>query len=913
MNDLTAKFRHILLGSAALLAFSVPQVFAADDEAVADDENELEEIVVTGIRGSQMRALQTKRFSDGIMDGIAAEDMGKFPDQNISEALQRIPGVTISRAGGEGQFVTVRGMGPAFNTVLLNGRVLATENDGREFSFDILAAELISAADVNKTPTASLIEGGIGATINMKTARPLDKEGFHGAISVKGLYDTSRGKVSPQASGILSQTFNDGKFGVLGSFAYTKRDFRNERVFTDGFEANRELDFDNDGTPEFTGVSIPTFASYDVSETNRERISGTLVLQAQATDDLRLTLDGLYSKLDVNDDSRSIFHFGGPGDVTDATVDGNGTVTHFTSSNTQQRIVTFVRPRFGKTRQVGFNADWQANDNLTAVFDTAYSKSTDTTSGNQAWFDANLNVSDPSAIVFDITPDGLPLYSNLGDISDVSSATFGWFTWEGRSISDETFQATFDLNYDFDDAGALVSIQAGSNYAYREKIKTVAKTPGNVQCLFCGVPLDPGVFSTVDASGFLGGGFFETNFPSYDLNVLQDYFLSDAGITAAGINRAGPGADAAAIAAATAEIRDAIAANGGDLGVQPVPGQGGGVTEKTYGAYVQAKFEGAFGDTPWSGNLGLRYARTSVKSVGVGQEILDIFIPTGGGTTDPVAVFSDPIPIQETGSYNVWLPSANFKLDMYEDIVFRAAIGKTITRATLSDLTLARSFNVRERERNVSAGNPGLKPMVAWNYDANLTWYIDEASYMSVAWFHKDLSDKSRRETNIVQILGFDFFSNRPENIGTGSIDGVELSVQYTFSSLPAPFDGMGIQGNYTNVTQKTDGEDEDETSETYNVVGFYEKGPIQGRLAYVYRAGYLDSPAANRGQPRHIRAYGQWDASLSYDVTEDITVFAEAINITNSQTLSFSIYENRLIELADTGSRYTFGARWNF
>ncbi len=912
MNDNKPKFKHILLGTAAFIALAVPQVYAADED-VADDENfELEEIVVTGIRGSQMRALQTKRNSDGIMDGIAAEDMGKFPDQNISEALQRIPGVTISRAGGEGQFVTVRGMGPAFNTVLLNGRVLATENDGREFSFDILAAELISAAEVHKTPTASLIEGGIGATINMKTARPLDKEGFHGAISAKGLYDTSREEVSPFVSGYVSQTSNDGEFGVLGSFSYINRKFRNERIFTDGFEANRPLDFDNDGTPEFTGVSLPTFVSNDISESERERISGTIALQWQASDDLLLTLDGLYSKLDVNDDTRFFFHYGGPDQIVEATLDENNTVISSRQDGTNgQAIGSFIRPRLGETYQTGFNAEWQGSDNLSAVFDTAYSKSTDSTSGNQAWFDARLNT-DKSNIVFNEV-DGLPVFSGFGDISDTSAATFGWFTWEGRSISDETFQATFDLNYDFDDAGALVSIQAGSNYAYREKAKTVAKTPGDVQCLFCGVPLDQSVFSTVDASGFLGGDSFNTDFPTFSITELEEYFLSDAGIDAAAVNRAGPGADAVAIAVAKAEIQATIAANGGDLGVQPVPGEGGTVTEKNYGAYVQAKFEGTIGNAPWSGNLGLRYTRTDVKSSGVGQEILDIFIPTGGGSTDPVAVFSDPIPISESGSYNVWLPSANFKLDMYEDIVFRAAIGKTLTRATLSDLMLARSFNVRERERNVSSGNPGLKPMVAWNYDANLTWYIDDASYMSVAWFHKDLSDKSRRETNIVQILGFDFLSNRPENLGNGSIDGVELSAQYTFSSLPAPFDGLGLQGNYTNVTQKTDGEEDNETSETYNVVGFYEKGPIQARIAYNYRAGYLDSPAANRGQPKHIRAYGQWDASFSYDVTEDITVFLEAINITNSQTLSFSIFENRVIEIADTGSRYTIGARWNF
>ncbi len=895
------------MGSAALLAFTVPQVYAADDETATDDDNELEEIVVTGIRGSQMRALQTKRNADSIVDGIAAEDMGKFADANISEALQRIPGVTIARNGGEGQFITVRGMGPAFNTVLYNGRVLATENDGREFSFDVIPAELISSVEVFKSATTDLVEGGIGATVNMKTARPLDREGFHGAMSVKGLYDSNRKNTQPQFSGVLSDTFMDGKFGVLGSFSYNKREFQNERVFTDGFEANRDIDFDNDGTPELTGVSIPTFTSFDFDRSTRKRISGSLTLQWQANEDLLLTLDGLYSKLDVAADSRSIFFYPDFGRISNATVDSNNTVTSY-EGYIDQRIVTFVRPRFAKTRAIGFNAEWQANDNLSAVFDAAYSKATDTTAGNQAWFDTNLNSFDPAVTTYQQSPSGVPSYTNIGNPSDPSQATFGWFTWEGRSIKDETYQSTMDLTYDFDDAGVLTSINTGVSFAQREKIKTVAKTPGNIQNLFNGVALPQNLFSTIDTSGFLGGSATIPDFSSYSVTEVETYLLSDAGINAKAIMNAGPGADATAIAAAETDIRSAIAENGGTLGVQPVLGSGGDVKEKNYSAYIQANFAGSFGETPWSVNMGLRYTRTDIRSGGFGQELIRIDTPPNG---DPVPVFSPAMSISETGSYNVWLPNINFKLDAYEDIVFRASIAKTLTRATLSDLILARNFNVRVRERNVSSGNPGLKPLIAWNYDANLTWYIDEASYLSVAWFHKNLTGGSTRVTQTVQLLGLDFFSTRPENKGTSVVDGVELTGQYTFSSLPAPFDGLGLQGNYTNVTT---GDNTDGQSESYNVVGFYEKGPIQARIAYVYRAGYLASAAANRGQPKNIRAYGQWDASVSYDLpVYGLTVFAEAINITNAQSLSFSIYQNRVIQLQDTGARYTFGVRAAF
>lgn len=179
-----------------------------------------EEIVVTGLRESLRRATDIKRSAPNIVDSIVADDIGKLPDQNIAEAIQRIPGVTISRDNGEGQFITVRGLGPAFSTALYNGRVLATENQGREFSFDILPAELINRVDVSKTPTATQFEGGIASTVDMYTARPFDFGETRAVLSAQGNYDDLRGKVSPQASGLFSTTFADDTLGVLAAFSY---------------------------------------------------------------------------------------------------------------------------------------------------------------------------------------------------------------------------------------------------------------------------------------------------------------------------------------------------------------------------------------------------------------------------------------------------------------------------------------------------------------------------------------------------------------------------------------------------------------------------------------------------------------------------------------------------------------------
>jgi TonB-dependent receptor len=177
----------------------------------------LEEVVVTGIRGSLSESAEIKHRSNLILDSITSEDLGKFPDSNVAESLQRIPGVSIDRSGGEGRFVTVRGFGPEFNTVLINGRSFASDNEGREFSFDLLAAELIAGADIQKSAVASVPDGGIGATINIKTPRPLDLGGFQSIVSGKGLYEDLSEEITPQGFALLSDVFAGGKLGLLGA------------------------------------------------------------------------------------------------------------------------------------------------------------------------------------------------------------------------------------------------------------------------------------------------------------------------------------------------------------------------------------------------------------------------------------------------------------------------------------------------------------------------------------------------------------------------------------------------------------------------------------------------------------------------------------------------------------------------
>jgi len=281
-----------------------------------------EEIVVTGIRSSLANSARVKRDAQQIVDSISAEDVGKFPDSNIAESLQRITGVAIDRSGGEGQFITVRGLGPEFNTVLVNGRVMATDNAGREFSFDVLSSNMIQRTDVFKSNVPELQEGGIGATVNIITARPLaGRDGFHFAGSAGAIYDTLREKAGPDASATASWTNTDKTFGVVLSGSYTKRKNQDDSIGIDGWINGRPdvisviggaptlITGADSRYPAAGNVNVPQSLYYQRTQESRERINLAGAVQFKPRDNLEITIDGVYSKFNVSGVVRKMDNF----------------------------------------------------------------------------------------------------------------------------------------------------------------------------------------------------------------------------------------------------------------------------------------------------------------------------------------------------------------------------------------------------------------------------------------------------------------------------------------------------------------------------------------------------------------------------------------------------------------------------
>src|SRR5258708_1906672 len=440
------RFFLLSLLTGTSLAGAIPaiaQVASAPPKA----ESALDEIVVTGTRASLEHSLDIKRQTIGVVDSISAEDIGKLPDQNVAESLQRVPGVSIDRDQGEGRFITVRGFGPEFNTVLLNGRVLATDNVGREFSFDILPPELISGADVYKTSSAAFQEGGIGSTVNLRTARPTDHRGFFVAGSLGGKNNSETSKTTPTGSLLASYTTPDETFGILGSLVYDKRDQRAKRAYTLGWLVNQTAG-------NLTGVAVDGGTGQSVDTSSRERVGGTIALDWHLNDNLMLTVDGLYSKYKVDSTTNSIGYFSDPADIISATADSNGTVSHYVRGKLGDLhtdiSVGGLAPRDAQTYQIGTNLKWTPGERTTITTDLSWSRATNNGKDKNPLVVVGLSDAafNPT---WDINPgQPSPSYSNVAPLTDAADARGHFSRLTGDNTSDDVMQVRIEGQQKFD-------------------------------------------------------------------------------------------------------------------------------------------------------------------------------------------------------------------------------------------------------------------------------------------------------------------------------------------------------------------------------------------------------------------------------------------------------------------------------
>lgn len=902
------KITYLSIAISAALMASIPTNAAeTNTEKQANDETEI--INVVGIKRSMLSANDLKRHADVISDGISAEDIGVFPDGNVAESLQRITGVSIDRSGGEGRFVTVRGLGPEFNTVLANGRMLATENAGREFSLDVISADLINGAQVYKGSNASLTEGAIGGTVDISTWRPFDIAGSKFVVSGSGTYDSNAEETDFKTSALYSNTFNNNTMGFLASVAYSERTARLDSVFSDGY---RDFDFDASQTANgeaITGATTLAAQRFQVFNQNRERLGGTAVFQWRPNDEHEITIDGLISLFDVADTSYQAAYpldAGGASGFSNVVVNENNFVTSADKAG-RVDVIKGSNPRDTQTFQIGYNHEWQINENLRVVGDIAYSKAESNGYGKDRFFIARANTN----VSFEMAKD-FPLITTEENLTDPNIWESHVVSKQGRDTTDEVLEAKADFNYLLEDMGVLQSVQFGVYYSDREKDVNASKRGECATCYNGGKVkyTDPSIFTSFIPSNYMSevSGNFTNQWIDFNYDDFPKFLSSDSAL-----DQLTP--------EARASIEERLAAGGFEA--QANPAGTTNVTEESLAAYVQL----SLGDDTWDAVIGGRFVSTDQVSTGQFQEIVALvdIIDPDGFVENRTVTLSDPTSTAFDNSYTEFLPSVNYRMDLDEDgdFILRAGYSHTLTRPTISSLSTGVSYSTNVGAERVNASNPNLTPFKSTNYDLSVEWYFDEVASLTFAVFNKQLDSFLTVSTEPVMIEGVQFGDTRPRNGGEGDITGFEIAYQQIFDNLPAPFDGLGVQANYTNIDSSADysqlGNSEELTLEglsedNANLIVFYEKDAVKIRFAYNYRSDFINEAVSWIGGPKSTDSFGQLDFRGSYDINENFQVFFEGVNITN-ETLS-QFYDLKKYQLAgyeDFGARYAIGVRAQF
>lgn len=874
----------------------------------------LSAVSVTGQLASLQRAQAIKRDASGIVDSVSAEEAGKFPDQNVADALQRVPGVSVDRSGGESNQITVRGFGPTFVNVLLNGRTMASAATDRAFNFDVLPSSIISTAIVNKTASASQEEGGIGGTVNIITARPFDFNGFHASGTVAGMYDSLGGSSSsnsatPKFDAMLGNTNSDHTFGWLASVVYAKTDHTEQSVNTSGWIPG--LNYSNIN-PAYTNVSIPQSLQGQVINETRTRRSFSGSIDWIPIDHLTVKFDTLLSDYKIDSKYNAFGMFANASDIQSLTADANGTALGYTRNNTGRLSNDYImesNPTNEYNEQTGINLSYAFSDANTLTLDSSVSKAWNKQSANGYFIVVGTRNVGVNPVFTNNGSDSLPSTTNILSPTDSSDLRAHYFGLGGQSpnVSDRVNQTRLNLQTDFAE-GILSQLNFGIQHSEQQKKQENIYTPNAVGCSeYCGyvasVPADAIGAYAFNAGSLVDGVSpgFPTQWLGYNVNKLLTYLASPAAYNQL------PNA---------AAYQAALAANGG-FTPRVDPSSYSAVAERTNSAYGQASFDGSMGEKAWNLNVGLRYTKTDTISSAYSVPILAITV-NPLDTSNAIPTYGALAPVQATGSYSKWLPSVDFKINLRDNVIFRAAASKTMTRPDLTNLSAASSYNFRPQDQTVTTGNAKLLPYVSTNYDASLEWYMNSDSYVSLDGFIKKVKNFTTLITQPTDILGFPFLLTEPVNLNAATIKGAEFTFNYQFHQLPAPFDGLGTAFNYTYVTSSTSVNSSTSTGKfavpgignSSNLSLYYQEGPVQTRLAYNWRAKYLSTIAGDQSQPTTVKPYGEVDLSASYKLNKYASVFVNATNLFNQTIFRYQVYANRPSYAEKDGRTFTMGVR---
>jgi iron complex outermembrane receptor protein len=921
------SYRRTLLAASILAGLCLVGSLHAQDAAPGSDATtqtklqktradkakakELSTITVTGIRNSEAESLALKQDADSHVEIVTAEDIGKLPAKNVADTLQRLPGVNISSASAsEGGFdesdrVSLRGTSPGLTQTLVNGHTVGTgdwfvlsqvQTVGRSVSYSLLPSEIVSQVVVHKTSEARLVEGGAAGSVDIITRKPLEfAKPFTTEASVGGVYSDLPSDTKPQFSGLFNWKNDANNVGVMVQGFYEKRSLqRNGQEVVGGYNQITAASAPNTvaAHPELAGKYYPNEIGGALFTQERERKGGVIDFEIKPTDNLTLDLNGFYSKLKADNYNRNYMMWassalGGPtGGVLTANSIQNNVITNGSISGGANPYGVYdqiSRPgAASESKYITLDANWRATDHLTFTGQVGTTRGT----GSSPTQDViELGTAGGAGSSWDMRGLGKPVNWTLGGDNASPSGILpsaGWiFGGQGIKVKDKEDWAQFDGELDFDD-GTFTSLQFGGRYAKhtRENPSEIAQGPNW-------------------ASDWTNAAAYPTTHGNYP----SDFGSSLGGSLPSSIWYYSP-SQLAAIDASFAN-RDPITRFYFNDVYK--------VQEKDSAAYMQLNFQSGIA----SGNIGVRYVKTK-ENIGYTSTAPDAEATT---VTGPItgSAFGDYYWNTYNHSYSKFLPSANLKLAVTDDLLVRLAASQTMTRPDYS--ALAGYVSADDLTHTGSGGNPQLKPLISSNFDADVEWYFAPRGLLSAGVYAMNLKDyinfgnevRTFKDMQASAAAGTDVYSNYlisvPKNVN-GQVRGVELNYIQPIG------ENFGVQTNYTYADGHATGDVplQGTSKNTYNVSGYFENKLFNARISYTYRSEFY--AGVSRTDTYFQQGIGNLAASFGVQLTDWMSLSLDAMNLNNPKLKYYTkndAYGKQPYAFYVNGRQYYLNLRFKF
>lgn len=822
-------------------------------------------IIVVGQVANQASTLSRQRAADGVESVLTRDAIGQFPDQNVAESIRRLPGVNILNDQGEGRFVSVRGLDPELNAASVNGtRIPAPESDVRSVALDVIPSELIESIEIKKSLTPDMDGDTIGASIEINTTSAFDRKKDLYSVKLEGSYNDYADALTPKGSFDFSTRITD-RFGIAGGASYYKRKFESDNI--------EAADWD-----EQDGNAFAREIQYRDYDVERKRIGGSLSLDWLATDTTKLYARGLYSQFEDQEYRGDVILIMDEDQIDPAST--TATSAQFNDADGRIEVRRRMKDRFEKQKIKSLTIGGETNTGpWKMTYSGSWSEASERENGSidPTRFRARFN-DDGVGLNFDYSNPMKPTFAvTSGSALFTDPSEYGFNELERTTLSnskDREYAIRGDISRAFAmDAGSF-TVQAGMKARWRKK----------------SYDLQADVYDGYDGdytlADVLGGQTYRIQdiLPQASHTAPTEFFHANQ----ANFERN--------------DFDSLLNSTTSDYSVK----------EDILATYLMGRWDSA----TLRVIAGVRMEQTR-------NDINAYLTQADGDDVEDITI----TPTRFVRNYTNWLPSITVRYEPVRNLVFRLGGYKSLVRPKLSNL--APRFDINE-DGEATLGNPNLKPYSAWNIDASAEWYFGTNAALTGGFFWKSIKDfvVEQRITDPGTIYGVDYEELTTYiNGDKAKIKGFELSYSQVMSFLPAPFDGLLLNLNYTYTDAKgtvlNDGDISDprtillasSSKNTFNLVVGYEKGPISLRAAGTYRDKYLDELGSEADQDRYVDNHFQLDLSAKYRVAPGVRLFAEWINATNEPYFAYQNFAGakRLLQYEEYNWTAKFGVSASF